>query len=163
MPSNQDYVPYGSDAVYTGFWINWDRGRILGATLTLRDTQAVPLLAALAILVALAGNRSWHLCRLTWHRFLRAKGKHSSTVKIRRRKQQIVIKNSETAGGATAGLCEVWFDSGVMKIPRELSLKDILLMLFTIGQYVPVLSSTCWQINPSRVTEIMDLSLLVNC
>jgi len=134
MSSNQDYVPYGTDAVYTGFWINWDRGRILGATLTLPDTQAVPLLAALAILVALAGNRSWHLCRLTWHRFLRGKEEHSSAIKTRRRKQQVVIRNSETAGGATVGLFEVWFDFGFVKVLGGFSLKDIVLLLFTLGQ-----------------------------
>ena len=136
MSSKQDYVSYGTDAVYTGFWINQDRGKILGATLTLPDKQAVPLLAALAILVALAGNRSWHLCRLTWHGFLRAKESHTSAIQTRRRKQQVVIRNSETAGGATVGLFAVWFDLGVVRILREFSAKDIVLGLFTLGQYV---------------------------
>ncbi|KAH7333114.1 hypothetical protein BKA65DRAFT_479680 [Rhexocercosporidium sp. MPI-PUGE-AT-0058] len=136
MSSNQGYVPYGTDAVYTGFWINQDRGRILGATLTLPDKQAAPLLAALAVLVALAGNRSWHLCRLIWHRFLRAKEAHTSAIKIRRRKQQVVIRNCETAGGATLGLFAVWFNFGVLRILREFSPKDIVLGLFTLGHWI---------------------------
>ncbi|KAH9212741.1 hypothetical protein DL95DRAFT_303675 [Leptodontidium sp. 2 PMI_412] len=136
MSSNQDYVPYGTNAVYTGFWINQDRGTILGATLTLPDKQAVPLLAALAVLVALAGNRSWHLCRLTWHRFLRTKEAHTSAIKTHRRKQQVVIRNSETAGGATVGLFAVWFDFGILRILREFSLKDIVLGLFTLGHWI---------------------------
>lgn len=133
MSSVQDNIPSDSNAVYTGFWIDWDRGKILGATLTLRDSHAVPLLAALAILVTLAGNRSWHICRLVWHVLLRSKESHKEAVQEHRRKQQVVIRNSETAGGATLSLVEEWFSFGILKLLRECATKDILAGSFAAG------------------------------
>ncbi|KAH6662277.1 hypothetical protein B0J14DRAFT_707742 [Halenospora varia] len=131
MASNQD-----DNAVFTGFWIDWDRGKVLGSTLTLRDSHAVPLVAALVMLVTLAGGRSWHICRLMWHSLLRAKDSHAQSVREHRRKQQVLIRNSETATGATMGLVKEWFSFGVIRVLRECSPKDILLGLFTIGHWV---------------------------
>lgn len=54
MSDIQDTLPAGANAVYTGFWHDWDRGKVLGATLTLKDRHAVALLAALAVLVTFA-------------------------------------------------------------------------------------------------------------
>ncbi|KAH8659284.1 hypothetical protein BGZ60DRAFT_121531 [Tricladium varicosporioides] len=136
MASNQDTISSGTNAVHTGFWIDWDRGKILGATLTLRDSHAAPLLAALATLVAIASNRSWHICRIFWHSFLRAKDDHEEVVKEHRRRQQVILRNSETAGGATWNLFDEWFDFGVTKVLRECSPKDIVLGIFATGHWI---------------------------
>lgn len=125
-----------SNAVFTGIWIDWDRGRVRGSTLTLRDSHAVPLVAALVILVTLAGGRSWHIFRLMWHSLLRAKASHAQAVRIYRRKQQVLLRNSETAAGATIGLVEEWLSFGITKVLRECSPKDLLLTLFTLGHWV---------------------------
>jgi hypothetical protein len=140
MASKQNDIVSGSNATFTGFWIDWDRGRVLGATLTLRDAHAVPLVAALVILVTLAGGRSWHICRLMWHSLLRAKDSHAQAVKEHRRKQQVLVRNSETAAGATLGLVEEWFTFGITRVLRECSPKDILLGLFTVGHWVVFLT-----------------------
>ncbi|KAH6666348.1 hypothetical protein B0J14DRAFT_201246 [Halenospora varia] len=136
MASNQEIISSGTNAVHTGFWVDWDPGKIFGATLTLRDSHAVPLLAALATLVAIASNRSWHICRIFWHSFLRAKDDHNEPVKEHRRKQQVILRNSETAGEATLNLFEQWFNFGVTKVLRECSPKDIVLGIFAAGHWV---------------------------
>ena len=55
---------------YTGAWINWSRGQVLGATLTLSKRPGAALIAAVTIFVQLAGTCSWiaicyiiHQCR----------------------------------------------------------------------------------------------------
>lgn len=172
MASDQENISSGSNAVYIGFWIDWDRGKVLGATLTLRDSHAVPLLAALAIVVTLAGNRSWHLCRLIWHSLLRARDSYEQAVKEHRRKQQVILRNSETAGGATVGLFEEWFDFGITRALRKCSLKDLLLGMFAIGHWASFIAlgvlvsqivlgkvvvskslPTCGQWSPSMTTD----------
>jgi hypothetical protein len=136
MSSDQDIVPFGTTAVYEGFWNNRDRGKILGATLTLRDSRAIPLVAALAILVGLAGNRSWHISRLFWHTWLHAKDDDTNAVKEHRRKEQVILRNSETAGGATIGFIEMWFEIGFVRAIRECSPKRIVLVLYAVGHWV---------------------------
>lgn len=136
MATQQTITSFGSNAVYTGFWIDWDRGKVLGGTLTLKDKHAIPLLAALAIFVTLAGNRSWHLWRLFWHSLLRSNDRHQRAIEDHRRKQQVLLRNSETAGGATVSLFEEWFAFGIRRVIKESSSKDILLALFTVGHWI---------------------------
>jgi hypothetical protein len=136
MSSDQDIISFGTNAVYEGFWNDRDRGKILGATLTLRDSRAIPLVAALAIIVGFAGNRSWHISRLLWHTWLHTKDNDTDAVKLHRRKQQVVLRNSATAGGATIQLIEVWFDFGFMRVIRECSPKGIVLVFYAVGHWV---------------------------
>ncbi|KAH8674355.1 hypothetical protein BGZ60DRAFT_429373 [Tricladium varicosporioides] len=136
MSSRQDITLFGTNAVYEGFWNDRDRGKILGATLTLRDSRAIPLVAALAIIVGLAGGRSWHISRLLWHTWLHVKYDDTNAIKESRRKQQVILRNSETAGGATIRLIEMWFDFGFVRVIRECSPKGIILVLYAIGHWI---------------------------
>jgi hypothetical protein len=136
MVSNHNVNSSGTNVVYTGFWRDWDRGKVLGATLTLKNENAAILVAALAVLVTLAGNRSWHICRLLWHSLLRSRETHKAIVKDHRRRQQVLLRNSETASGATVGLFQEWFAFGITKVLRECSPKDITLGMFVIGHAV---------------------------
>lgn len=47
--------------IYTGFWTNWTRGRILGATLTLSQDNGAVLIVLLSLFVQLAGSHLWNL------------------------------------------------------------------------------------------------------
>jgi hypothetical protein len=58
----------GSGAVYVGFWIDGDYGKVLGARLTLLATHVTVLLAFLAVLTTYAGSRSWKFWRFVLHR-----------------------------------------------------------------------------------------------
>ena len=136
MSSDQDIISFGTNAVYEGFWHNRDRGRILGATLTLRDSRAIPLVAALAIIVGLAGNRSWHTSRLLWHSCLHTQDSDKIAVRQNRRKEQVILRNSETAGGATVGFIEMWFEIGIVRTIRECSPKSIVLLLYAVGHWL---------------------------
>jgi len=136
MSSDQDIISFGTNAVYEGFWHNRDRGRILGATLTLRDSRAIPLVAALAIIVGLAGNRSWHTSRLLWHSWLHTQDSDKIAVRQNRRKEQVILRNSETAGGATVGFIEMWSEIGIVRTIRECSPKSIVLLLYAVGHWL---------------------------
>ena len=99
----------GSSAVHTGFWIDRDReGPVQGATLTLTNRKAAALLAFLAILVTFAANRSFKICRFWLHRSIHPSdvGTDSVTRKAKRR-PQVILRNSETAGSALVSLLEV--------------------------------------------------------
>lgn len=110
-----------SNAVFTGFWIDWDRGKYQGATLTLPDTKAAPLLVILAILVTFAANRSWFICRFLLH-------------SIQSREKQVILRNSETAGGASLSFLEYWLENGIRRL--RWSLKGASLGLFVIGHWI---------------------------
>ncbi|KAL9108103.1 MAG: hypothetical protein Q9227_007078 [Pyrenula ochraceoflavens] len=56
--------------VYLGFWTNWSRGRVAGATLTLKNQEAALLTAFLAIFVAFVGTSSWRIISYSLHQFV---------------------------------------------------------------------------------------------
>jgi hypothetical protein len=116
MASDQEIVQFGTNAVYEGFWQDRDRGRILGATLTLRDSRAIPLISALTIIVGLAANRIWHISRLSWHALLNSKDSDRNTVKERRRKGQVILRNSEPLGVLPSDLLRCSSRSGLLEL-----------------------------------------------
>lgn len=99
----------GSDAVYTGFWLDYDRGgRVRGSTLTLTNQQAAALLAFLAVVATFAANRSFKIFRFCLHYFIHPPA-HPETDAVAgaQRKQQVILRNSETAGGALVSLLDL--------------------------------------------------------
>lgn len=63
------YDTAGEAAVHIGFWTDYDR--VPGVTLTLRDRDAVVLVAFLTITATIAGTRSWIIWRFLLHHFRR--------------------------------------------------------------------------------------------
>ena len=61
--SPQDKYP-----VYLGLWTNWSRGRVMGATLTLRQSDANLLIAFMAFFIALVASRFWRIICFVLHR-----------------------------------------------------------------------------------------------
>lgn len=55
------------DSVYTGAWINWSRGRIGGATITLTRQEGQILTASLALFVTIAGTSFFRLICFALH------------------------------------------------------------------------------------------------
>lgn len=51
----------------TGFWINWDRGVVKGATVTLDARDAQILSSFLAAFLALAGVQLWKILAYAIH------------------------------------------------------------------------------------------------
>ena len=97
----------GSNAVYTGFWLDRDRGGLLrGATLTLTNQQAAALLAFLAIVVKFAANRSFKIFRFCMHHLIHPDEGGTDSETLAKRRQQVILRNSETAGGALISLLD---------------------------------------------------------
>ncbi|KAH8901160.1 hypothetical protein GQ53DRAFT_584347, partial [Thozetella sp. PMI_491] len=59
---SQDQLP-----VYLGFWTNWSKGQVFGATLTLSTSQGNLLVAFVAFFVAFVGSRLWQILCLILH------------------------------------------------------------------------------------------------
>jgi hypothetical protein len=96
----------GSSAVYIGFWIDHDQSVITKLTLTLKNRDAVLLLAALSTIVGFAAGPSWKIWRFFLHSIALKAGNangrqsgHTST-----RAQQVVLNNSDSAASAIAAL-----------------------------------------------------------
>jgi len=52
---------------YIGFWVNWDKGRILGSTLTLTSHNGAIFLAFLVVFVGFVAAQSWKIVRFLVH------------------------------------------------------------------------------------------------
>lgn len=88
---------YASSIVYTGVWTNWSKGRIYGATLTVYEREAGLLAAFLAIYVSFVGGQFWRILCYCMHQ-ARA-GKPTRYVDAPHRQTQVLLRNSEGAGG----------------------------------------------------------------
>ena len=127
----------GSTAVHTGFWTDHDRGRIRGATLTLSNPRAAALLAFLAILVTFAANRSWKICRFVAHRLMHPRQVETGRIIWTNRQQQVILRNSATAGGALIGMLGISFANGFSgSMVGRAAWKSWLLKLFTVGHWL---------------------------
>lgn len=85
------------DAVHLGTWVNWSRGSIMGATLTITRTNGNYLLSFTAFFISFVSVRFWQiLCSLVHY--------HLSTPETRdalHHQRQVVLRNSDSA---TTGL-----------------------------------------------------------
>jgi hypothetical protein len=91
--------------IYTGPWIYWSRGKILGATITLSTIQAGFLLSGITFLVGLTGNAAWGISKYIFHQLSSSHDpKHAKF-----RQQQAILKNSGTAtNSAWKFLTQTW-------------------------------------------------------
>ena len=80
---------------YTGAWINWSRGQVLGATLTLSKRPGAALIAAVTIFVQLAGTCSWIAICYILHQSRTKQGKGDGLY----HQQQVVLRNSTSEIG----------------------------------------------------------------
>jgi hypothetical protein len=82
--------------VYTGPWINYSQGVILGATITLTTRDGALLVAFLTLVVMTAGTAFWTIFSCFCHQ-LRSRNRVHDAIFYQ---QQAVLKNSATALGA---------------------------------------------------------------
>ncbi|TGZ79442.1 hypothetical protein EX30DRAFT_397033 [Ascodesmis nigricans] len=84
---------------HVGIWRDHSLGRVQGQRFTLTKDHGRILQAFLVLLVAFAGNRCWRLVSFILHLFSsRQYGRNLTPRHVR--EQQVVLNNSETAGGA---------------------------------------------------------------
>ncbi|KAF2967835.1 hypothetical protein GQX73_g5752 [Xylaria multiplex] len=82
----------GQYPVYVGTWTNWTRGRVLGATLTLRRRDADLLIAFTAFFIAFVATRVWRLICFAIHRSC-SKETPQNTIY---HQHQAILRNSST-------------------------------------------------------------------
>lgn len=90
-------VDYTTSNAYLGVWTNWSKGKVYGATLTLPRREAGLLTAFLAIYVSSAGGQFWRIICFIFHQS-RA-GKKARRGDVLHRQIQVLLRNSEGAGG----------------------------------------------------------------
>src|SRR5436190_3351920 len=56
-----------STDIYTGFWINWSYGRVLGSNITVTIQTAALVVALLALFVQLVGSQLWDIVSFICH------------------------------------------------------------------------------------------------
>lgn len=95
-----------SSNIHTGPWIDYTRGPVYGATITLTDAQATALVSFLAVLITHTGASSFKILRYTIHQ-LRTHPVDSPFI----HRQNLLLTNAETDIGmftSLLGLCHRW-------------------------------------------------------
>ncbi|KAL8932888.1 MAG: hypothetical protein Q9211_006072 [Gyalolechia sp. 1 TL-2023] len=82
--------------IYTGPWINWSRGYVLGSTITLSQRNGSLLTAFLGIFVTAAGTACWRILSFLVHQY-QAKQVLNDAV---HHQQQVILRNSGTPAEA---------------------------------------------------------------
>ncbi|KAI1157431.1 hypothetical protein F5B18DRAFT_645083 [Nemania serpens] len=86
-PDDVDQYP-----VHLGIWTNWSGGRVLGATLTLRRSDANLLIAFTAFYIAFVASRFWRIVCFAFHRQYATATSQSALYHQR----QAILRNSST-------------------------------------------------------------------
>lgn len=82
-------------SIYIGTWINWSRGPVLGATMTLTQRNGSLLTAFLGIFVTIAGGACWRILSFSIHQH---RAGHDSKVKdVLYFQQQVILRNSDSS------------------------------------------------------------------
>ncbi|KAF1811514.1 hypothetical protein P152DRAFT_58535 [Eremomyces bilateralis CBS 781.70] len=132
----------GASAVRLGFWFNHDHDGWSGATITLRSRDSVVVMAVLATVVGLTANRSWAICRFFLHRFARPM-ESDTTIKARLGKQeQVILRNSETAGSALLGILRlVWAQRKMSEHIHRIPWKPIVLSAVMLAHFAAFIAA----------------------
>jgi len=85
----------GSEDVFTGTWINYDRGKFLGPRYTVESQSAAIWLAFLAIVITYTGNRVWVMVCFCIYHFRH----HEQPRQVFERQQDILLRTTTTSAG----------------------------------------------------------------
>ena len=94
---------FKDDSVYTGAWINWSRGRIAGATITMSHQNGQLLTAFLALFVTTTGTSFFRLICFALHSILSSKAPQDAIYHQR----QAILRNSTTGVNALWNFIQV--------------------------------------------------------
>lgn len=115
--------------VRTGIWTNWSRGRVLGTTITLSNSDGDLVIAFTAFFVGLIASRFWRIACLVFHRIYSTQKPRDALYHQR----QAILRNSESAGSgmwSVFGLYWAWRDSTPAK---KILVRTIPLMIFSLA------------------------------
>ncbi|CAJ2503207.1 Uu.00g106010.m01.CDS01 [Anthostomella pinea] len=116
--------------VHTGFWTNCSHGRVLGATLTLRQNDANLLIAFVALFAALVAGHMWRILCFGIHAYY-------STAKARDfiyHQQQALLRNSSGAVSSAFALIELGW--AWRKLPIAWRLLPLIALTLLLGIFL---------------------------
>ncbi|KAL8924268.1 MAG: hypothetical protein Q9172_002741 [Xanthocarpia lactea] len=131
-------------STYTGPWINWSRGRILGPTITLDQQDGGLLTAFLALFVSTAGAATWKITCYGLHQMRAGPGPSDGL----HHQQQAILCNSATPVGASWQLTQLtwyWKDRVAKPYTRTLPLIALAVINLTLFAVASVFSSEVTQ------------------
>ncbi|KAL9131416.1 MAG: hypothetical protein Q9217_000630 [Psora testacea] len=134
-------MPLAADSyIYTGPWINWSHGLVLGSTITLSQRNGGLLTAFLGIFVTAAGASCWRILSYALHQ-LRAKEAWQDGL---HHQQQVVLRNNSSSAGAAWQMVQLiwyWRQLSVRSILRTLPFIALALCNMTLFAVAGVFSS----------------------
>ena len=129
---SQTAAPY----VYTGPWINWSHGLILGSTVTLSERDGGLLTAFLGIFVTAAGAACWKIMSFALHQ-------HRSPLDPQdgiHHQQQAILRNTDSPIAAVFELARLvwcWRKDALRPFMRTLPIAALALLNFVLfGTYI---------------------------
>ena len=114
--------------VHQGFWVNEDKGGVLGLTLTVSSTSATLLTNFVALFVTIAGGQFWTILRFSLHQ-IRALSTSSSENTLHNQ-QQVILRNTTSATATAQALLLLKWSSRktAQKCERKSSSLPVLLL-----------------------------------
>ncbi|KAH8883500.1 hypothetical protein GQ53DRAFT_882709 [Thozetella sp. PMI_491] len=91
--------------VHIGFWTNWSRGSVFGATVTLSRDNGNLLIAFTAFFVGLVAARFWRIICLVLHRWFSTPESRDAL----HHQRQVILRNSESAESAFWSLSQLFW------------------------------------------------------
>lgn len=167
-------------SIYAGAWINWSRGSILGATLTLTQRNGSLFTAFLGIFVTIAGGACWRILSFLIHQ-------HRVRYDLKDNlyhQQQVILRNSGSSTGTAWQMIRfAWNNRKLEKKQSLTSLSIIILamcntMLFAVagvfsssvikaaGSETLIVSSHCGFLQRNEAqpsfAEVADINRITN-
>ena len=119
--------------IYTGAWVNWSKGHVLGPTITLTQRNGSLLIAFMGIFVTVAGAACWRILCFIIHQ---ARAKEGAKSDALYHQQQAILRNSTTPGSAAWQVSQVaWSWKGIAKNPVIRNLPIILLAVLNMSLF----------------------------
>ncbi|KAL8739322.1 MAG: hypothetical protein Q9181_000053 [Wetmoreana brouardii] len=118
--------------IYTGPWINWSRGFVLGSTITLSQRNGSLLTAFLGIFVTAAGTACWRILSFLIHQH-QAKDLLNDAI---HHQQQVILRNSGTPGEAAWQMTQLaWHWRKIANKPKSI-LRSLPLVILAVCNIV---------------------------
>lgn len=127
-------------STYTGHWINWSHGAVLGSTITLSSRDGGLLIAFLALFVSAAGAASWSILAFSMHQFF---SKNAPQVGVHQQRQ-IILRNTSSPTSAAWELLQIawaWRKTSEKSLLRSLPMAILALLSVALFGLAGVFSS----------------------
>ena len=127
-------------STYTGPWINWSHGAVLGSTITLSSRDGGLLTAFLALFVSAAGAAFWSILAFSLHQHF---SKNDPQVGVHQQRQ-VILRNTSSPTSAAWELLQIawaWRKTSEKSLLRSLPIAILALLTTALFGLAGVFSS----------------------